>query len=110
MAHYRATIEIQQPRQDVFAYLSDFSSTEQWDPSVVEAKRVDSATVGQGTEFRLVAKFLGRNRELIYRIVEYDPPRAVTFLGKNATVVSRDRITFDSSSATHASGADSPRR
>jgi carbon monoxide dehydrogenase subunit G len=95
MAHYRATIDVQQPREDVFAYLSDFSTTEQWDPGVVEAKRVNGAAVGQGSEFRLVAKFFGRKNELTYRIVEYEAPRAVTFLGENATVISRDRITFD---------------
>lgn len=95
MAHYRATIDIQQTREDVFAYLSDFSTTAQWDPGVVEAKCVNGAAVGQGSEFRLVAQFLGRKNELTYRIVEYDPPHAVTFLGENATVTSRDRITFE---------------
>jgi hypothetical protein len=96
MAHYRASIDIPQPCEDVFAYLSDFSTTREWDPSVVEAERVSGQAVGEGTEFRLVAEFLGRKNELTYRIVEYDPPHAVTFLGENATVVSRDRITFDS--------------
>jgi hypothetical protein len=48
--------------------------------------------VSEGTEFRLVAKFMGRRNPLTYRIVEYDPPRTVTFLGENATVTSRDRI------------------
>jgi carbon monoxide dehydrogenase subunit G len=95
MAHYRATIDVHQPRDDVFTYLSDFSTAEQWDPGVIEARRVNGAAVGLGSEFRLVAKFLGRENELTYRIVEYDAPRAVTFLGENATVVSRDRITFD---------------
>ena len=95
MAHYRATIDIQQPREDVFGYLSDFSTTEQWDPGVVEAKRVNGAAVGQGAEFRLVAEFLGRKTPLTYRIVEYDPPHAVAFLGENSTVISRDRITFE---------------
>jgi carbon monoxide dehydrogenase subunit G len=96
MAHYRATIDIQQPREQVCAYLSDFSRTREWDPGVVEAERLNGQTVGEGTEFRLVAEFLGRKNELTYRIVEYDPPHAVTFLGENATVVSRDRITFES--------------
>ena len=96
MAHYRASIDIQQPREDVFAYLSDFSTTREWDPGVVEAERLNGQAVGEGTEFRLVAEFLGRKNELTYRIVEYDPPHAVTFLGENATVVSRDRITFES--------------
>ena len=99
MAHYRASIDIQQPREEVFAYLSDFSTTREWDPGVVEAERLNGQAVGEGTEFRLVAEFLGRKNELTYRIVEYDPPHAVTFLGENATVVSRDRITFDSTAA-----------
>ncbi|MDP9260640.1 MAG: SRPBCC family protein [Actinomycetota bacterium] len=95
MAHYRASIDTQQSREDVFAYLSDFSTTREWDPGVVEAQRLNGQAVGEGTEFRLVAEFLGRKNELTYRIVEYDPPRAVTFLGKNATVISRDRIMFE---------------
>ena len=99
MAHYNASVETPRPLDEVFAYLSDFSTTEEWDPGVVEAKRVNGAAVGHETEFRLVAEFLGRKNELAYRIVEYDPPHAVTFLGENATVVSRDRITFESTAA-----------
>ncbi len=96
MAHYRATVETHRTREDVFAYLSDLSSTEQWDPGVVEARRMNGAPVGEGTEFRLVAEFLGRRTPLTYRIVEYDPPQTVTFCGENSTVISRDRITFES--------------
>lgn len=95
MAHYRGSIETERPREDVFAYLSDFSTTEEWDPGVLEAERVNGTAAGEGTEFRLVAQFLGRRTPLTYRIVEYDPPHSVTFLGENATVISRDRITFE---------------
>ena len=99
MAHYNACVETPRPLDEVFAYLSDFSTTEEWDPGVLEAKRVNGAAVGQGTEFRLVAEFLGRKNELTYRILEYDPPHAVTFRGESSTVVSRDRITFESTAA-----------
>jgi carbon monoxide dehydrogenase subunit G len=95
MAHYTASVETPRPLDEVFAYLSDFSTTEAWDPGVVEAKRVNGAAIGEGTEFRLVAKFLGRANELTYRIVEYDPPRTVTFRGESSTVVSQDTITFE---------------
>jgi carbon monoxide dehydrogenase subunit G len=95
MAHYRAALETQRPREDVFAYLSDFSTTAEWDPGVLRAERLTSAGVDEGSEFRLVAQFLGRKTSLIYRIVEYDPPHAVSFLGENSTVISRDRITFE---------------
>jgi carbon monoxide dehydrogenase subunit G len=97
MAHYKASVDTPRPPEEVFAYLSDFSTTEEWDPGVVEAKRLDDAPVCEGTEFRLVAVFLGRKTRLTYRIIEYDPPGAVAFRGENSTVVSLDRITLEPS-------------
>ena len=79
MAHYNASVDTPSPPDEVFAYLSDFSSTEEWDPGVVEAERVGDAPVGEGTEFRLVAEFLGRRIPLTYRIIDATPPNAVTF-------------------------------
>ena len=95
MARYRATLDTSVGREDAFAYLSDFSTTREWDPGVIEAERLTDAPIGDGSEFRLIAEFLGRRSELTYRIVEYNPPHAVGFRGENATVVSNDRITFD---------------
>jgi hypothetical protein len=94
MARYRASIETLWTPEEAFAYLSDFSTSAEWDPGVVEAEQVGRGPVGEGAEFRLVARFLGRNAPITYRVVEYEPPRAVTFVGENATVVSHDRITF----------------
>jgi len=95
MARYRASIETLWTTQEAFAYLSDFSTSAEWDPGVVEAERVGAGPAGEGTEFRLVAEFLGRKTPLTYRVVEYEPPRAATFMGENATVVSHDRITLE---------------
>jgi len=97
MAHYNASVQTPRPPSEVFAYLSDFSSTAEWDPGVVEAERLGDAPVGEGSEFRLVATFLHRKTPITYRIVEYDPPNAVTLRGENSTVVSLDRITFEPS-------------
>lgn len=97
MAHYTASIETPRPPAETFAYLSDFSTTKEWDPGVVDAQRVGDAPVGAGTEFRLVADFLGRKTALTYRIVAFEPGRAVTLRGENATVVSLDRITVEPS-------------
>lgn len=97
MAHYNASVDTARPRDEMFAYLSDFSSTQEWDPGVIEAERLGDEPVHEGTEFRLLASFLHRKIPLTYRIVEYDPPSAVTFRGESSTVVSLDRITFESS-------------
>ena len=94
MAHYRASLDTPLPREEAFAYLSDFSTTEEWDPGVVQARRRDAEGLGEGSEFRLLTRFLGRTVGITYTVIEYEPPGAVTFHGENATVTSRDRITF----------------
>jgi carbon monoxide dehydrogenase subunit G len=102
MASYVASVDTERPPEAAFAYLSDFSMTEQWDPGVLEAKRLGDGPIGEGTEFRLVASFMGRRTTITYAIVEFDPPNAVTFRGENATVISLDRITFErSATGTH---------
>jgi carbon monoxide dehydrogenase subunit G len=95
MARYTASLETPRSPAETFAYLSDFATTEQWDPGVVEAERLGDAPIGAGTEFRVVARFLGRTNTLTYRIVEFEPDAAVTLRGENASVVSLDRITFE---------------
>jgi hypothetical protein len=96
VAFYRATVDTERSRDEVFAYLSDFSTTKEWDPGVVEAARLSGPEVRKGSSFSLIARFLGRNTQLTYVIVEFEPPHLVVFLGENATVISRDTIRFDS--------------
>ena len=95
MAHYRASIDTTRPRAEVFAYLSDFSSTREWDPGIVAAERVGDGELGVGSEFALVADFMGRKAPITYRIAEYDPPHEILLVGENASVISRDRLTFE---------------
>jgi uncharacterized protein YndB with AHSA1/START domain len=91
MARYRATVETSQPSEEVFAYLSDFSTTAEWDPGVVEAQRLDPE-VRPGSRFRVVATFLGRRSELVYTVTDYQPPRMIRLRGENRSVVSLDTI------------------
>jgi len=94
MARYRTSVGTPRPRAEVFAYLSDFSTTRDWDPGVVEAERLDDGPVALGTRFRVVARFLGRETELTYAVVDICPGELVTLRGENATVVSLDTMTF----------------
>jgi carbon monoxide dehydrogenase subunit G len=99
MSRYKASVETDLSPEQAFDYLSDFSNAREWDPGVVEAERLGEGAIGEGTEFRLLAVFLGRRSTLVYRTVEYERPSAVTFRGENATVVSLDRITFEPTGA-----------
>ena len=82
MARYQATVDTHRPPETVFAYLSDFSNAQDWDPGTVEAERLDHGPIAEGSKFRLVAVFLGRRTELTYRIVEYDPQHARDLPGR----------------------------
>jgi carbon monoxide dehydrogenase subunit G len=93
MARYVATVDSRRPPAEVFDYMADLSTNAEWDPGTISAERVGAGPIGVGAEFRLVVSFLGRRSSLVYRIVEYDRPRLVTFRGENAGVVSLDRIT-----------------
>jgi len=94
MARYVATVETDRAPGETFAYLSDFSTTREWDPGVVEADRLDHGPIDTGSAFRVVARFLGRETALTYRVEAIEPGRSITVRGENATVVSLDTMTF----------------
>lgn len=94
MARYRTTIDSVLPPTRAFDYLADFSSSEEWDPGVVEAQRLDEGAVGVGSKFRVVSRFAGRDVPLQYEIVELDPGRKVVLRAESKTVVSLDTISF----------------
>jgi polyketide cyclase/dehydrase/lipid transport protein len=94
MARYHATLETPRRRRDVAAYLSDFSTTQEWDPGVIEAERLDHGPLTIGSRFRVVARFLGRRAELTYLIVRHETDELVTLRGENATVISIDTMRF----------------
>lgn len=99
MARYTATVQTVKPIEEVFAYLSDFSSTEEWDPGVLHAERLNAGPIERGARFKLLTSFVGGESELIYEITEIEPPRRVVLAGENARVVSVDVMTFQSAGA-----------
>jgi carbon monoxide dehydrogenase subunit G len=80
----------------VYAYLSDFTNAEEWDPGTVECTRVDGDG-GVGTRYRNVSSFLGRTTELEYVADELDAPTFVHFAGHNAQFDGHDRIRLEAS-------------
>jgi carbon monoxide dehydrogenase subunit G len=95
MARYVTSIDSPRDPEELFAYLSDFANAKEWDPGVVDASRAGTGPVQVGTEFRLVAAFMGRKVPITYAVTALDPPRSVTFRGENASVVSLDTISFE---------------
>ena len=95
MASYSATVSSQQPADQVFAYLADFRSIEEWDPSVTSSVHVngdDPITLGAiftVTTGRMLSKVV-----LDYETVELTRPRRIVLRGENGSMVSIDTITI----------------
>ena len=95
MARYTATVDSPHAPSEVFAYLSDFSSAEEWDPGVVEAERLDDAPVTDGQRVSARDEISTPQSDAHLPRRRVPPAEPVTFRGVNSSVVSMDRITFE---------------
>ena len=65
-----------------YAYLSDFTNAEEWDPGTQTCERT-SGDGGVGTTYHNVSSFLGREVEVTYTTAELAPPTRVHLRGTN---------------------------
>ena len=89
------TVDVPRPVSAVFAYLSDFTRTEQWDPGTVRTTRTDTGPLGVGATFHNVSTFGKRTTELEYRCMRFEPDTHLTFTGNNRTVEATDDLAFE---------------
>ena len=85
------TVETTASPAAVFAYLSDFTTTNEWDPGTVRTERV-SGDGGVGTRYHNTSKFMGRETELTYEVVAHQPDSQFKLRGENSSVVANDSM------------------
>jgi len=92
----RLTRSVVSPRtvEDVFAYLSDFTTTTDWDPGSILTTRI-SGDGGIGTKYANRSRFNGRETELEYTVIDFVPNARVQLRGENKTVTAVDTITVE---------------
>ena len=86
------TVVTDTPLGRVFDYLSDFTSTTDWDPGTVTTVR-QHGDGGVGTSYLNTSEFLGRQTELRYIVQELVPGERIRLRGENKTVISVDTMT-----------------
>ena len=80
----RETIEVDVPVDVAFAMVADFSTSEQWDPGVANARLVKpgaGADAGVGAEYALTVTFRGNTSDMTYITTAYEAPRRVVIEG-----------------------------
>lgn len=95
MASYSATVPSSRPPDEVFAFLADFRSVAEWDPSISESVHVNGDDpIKVGAMFRVTTETKLKDVVLEYTTVELDRPNKIVLRGENASMVSLDTITI----------------
>lgn len=94
MTRYVDALDLPMSVEEAFDSLADFSRTAEWDPTVVEARRLTRGKARLGSSFRVSVSFLGRRVPLEYRITEFERPSRLVLSGGDSSLRSIDEITF----------------
>ena len=89
------TVIVDKPLDAVFNYLSDFTTTTEWDPGTVATVN-HHGDGGVGTTYLNTSTFLGRKTQLTYIVREFIPGKRIQLRGENKTVIAVDTMTFRS--------------
>lgn len=87
------TVVVSKPLKAVFDYLSDFTTTADWDPGTEITVR-QHGDGGVGTCYLNTSRFLGRTTQLTYLVEELVDQRRIQLRGQNKTVTATDTMTF----------------
>jgi uncharacterized protein YndB with AHSA1/START domain len=92
------TIVVDTPIELVFGYLSDFTTTTEWDPGTVRTDK-QSGNGGVGTTYRNISRFLGRTVELTYTVEEFVDKQLLRLRAIHNTLTALDTMTFRTTAA-----------
>jgi carbon monoxide dehydrogenase subunit G len=93
--NYHREIEVERDAGEVFAYLADFSHADEWDPGIVEARRLTDGPTAVGSRFEVIALFRGKRQRFEYVVTLYEDRRRIVLRGEGAKALSDDTITVD---------------
>ena len=85
------SIAVQRPLHEVFAYISEFSRIEQWDPGVARAHKLTSGAPAVGSEYRIDMK---AGFSLYYKIIEMEPDKRMLMEVESSLFTAREEILF----------------
>jgi carbon monoxide dehydrogenase subunit G len=95
MARYIGTVEAPHGAEQVWHYLADLRSAEEWDPSVDKVELVGGEPRTPGARYDLEVRFGGRSINLPYRVAEVDAPHRVVFEAETDSVRVRDEARIE---------------
>lgn len=77
MTRVEASVVVNRPSEEVFAFIANFENNPRWQSGMQEARKTSEGPIGVGTTYSQLAKFLGRPVESTFEIVEYESNRRI---------------------------------
>jgi len=77
--------DIMKPRDEVFAYISNFENNPAWQKGKQVCTLTSEGPVGVGTTYEQMTSFWGRPIVTTFEVVEYGPNRHVKFVSRQCT-------------------------
>lgn len=90
------SIEVDRPLHEVFAYVSEFSRIEEWDPAVAHGHKLTPGSPGKGTQYQIDMK---AGFSLQYSIIELEQDRRMLMDVDSRLFTAREEILFSATSS-----------
>ncbi len=94
---YAREIEVTTPPAKAFAYLADFTYAAEWDPGIVESRRLTPDPTTVGSRFEVIALFRGKRQRFEYVVTELDEGNRIALHGEGEKAMSDDVMTVTAS-------------
>jgi carbon monoxide dehydrogenase subunit G len=85
---FEATVVVERPIEEVFAFLADGENDPKFSPRVLEIAKTTEGPPGVGTVYASTVKDAGMKTKREFRLTEFDPPTRIRW-----TEVSKNLIT-----------------
>ena len=95
MARIEASVVINRPIDEVFAYVNDVRNWPQWNSNFLEGEQTSEGPVGVGTTSRGVSHFLGQRIEWTSEVTEYEPNRKLKQKIISGPMLMEQSLTFE---------------
>ena len=86
------TIEVQRPLHEVFAYVSEFSRIEEWDPAVARGTKLTRGAPGVGSEYQIDMRV---GFSLDYRVIEFESDARMLMTVESRFFTALEEILFE---------------
>ena len=80
--------------EELFAYFSDFTTTNEWDPNTVKTTKL-SGDGRVGTKYSNTSSFNGRESSLVYEVIEFQPNKLIRLRGENKSLTAIDTMSIE---------------